>query len=91
MEKLNEAREVINQVDKEIAELFEKRMEAVRKIAEYKKERGLPIFDGAREDAVLKKVQGYIENEEIREFYVPYIRDTMNISKLYQRRIMQDA
>lgn len=91
MEKLNKAREIINQVDKEIAALFEKRMEAVREIAEYKKERGLPIFDGAREDAVIKNAQTYIENDEIREFYVPYIRGTMNISKMYQQRIMQGA
>ena len=91
MEKLNKARETINQVDKEIAALFEKRMEAVREIAEYKKERGLPIFDGAREDAIIKNAQSYIENDEIREFYVPYIRSTMNISKSYQRRIVKGA
>ena len=91
MEKLNKARETINQVDKEIAALFEKRMEAVREIAEYKKERGLPIFDGAREDAIIKNAQTYIENDEIREFYVPYIRSTMNISKSYQRRIVSGA
>ena len=91
MEKLNKARETINQVDKEIAALFEKRMEAVREIAEYKKERGLPIFDGARENAIIKNAQTYIENDEIREFYVPYIRSTMNISKSYQRRIVSGA
>ncbi len=91
MEKLNKAREIINSVDKEIAALFEKRMEAVREIAEYKKERGMPIFDSSREDAIIKNAQTYIENDEIREFYVPYIRSTMNISKQYQHRIMKGA
>ena len=40
---LQESREVIRQVDEEMAKLFVKRMEAVRSVAAYKKERGLPI------------------------------------------------
>ena len=91
MEKLNKARETINQVDKEIAVLFEKRMEAVREIAEYKKERGLPVFDSTREAEIIEKAKGHIKNEEISELYVSYVRDTMNISKVYQYRIMQGA
>ncbi len=91
MEKLDKARETINQVDKEIAALFEKRMEAVREIAEYKKERELPIFDGARESAVIKNASSYIENDDIREFYVDYIKSTMDISKKYQYQILNDV
>ena len=42
---LKEARETINRVDSEMARLFEERMDAVRKVAEYKAERGLPVLD----------------------------------------------
>ena len=35
MDKLLKAREIINETDKAIAELFEKRMEAVKLVAEY--------------------------------------------------------
>ena len=45
MDKLTEAREIIGQADKEIAELFEKRMQAVRTVAEYKRENGKLIFE----------------------------------------------
>ena len=38
---LEEARETINRVDREMARLFEERMSAVRKVAEYKMARGL--------------------------------------------------
>ena len=37
MNELENARKIISEVDKEIATLFEKRMEAVRIVAEYKK------------------------------------------------------
>lgn len=91
MEKLNKARETINQLDKEIAVLFEKRMAAVREIAEYKKERGLPIFDSARESEIIRRTQSNIDDEEIREFYVPFIKSTMDISKRFQHRIVEGA
>ena len=41
MESLKDIREEINQVDKEMAKLFEKRMKAVEKIAEAKKQSGI--------------------------------------------------
>ena len=41
MNKLDEARKIINETDKEIAALFEKRMEAAKLVAEYKAENNL--------------------------------------------------
>lgn len=89
MEKLLKAREIINETDKEIASLFEKRMDAVRLIAEYKQERGIPVFDAGREAEVVKTNLQYIENEEIKEFYVPFLKETMEISKRFQHRILE--
>ena len=55
MDKLIEARKIISEADKQIAELFQQRMNAVKQVAEYKKERGLPVFDPAREDELIKR------------------------------------
>ncbi|MBQ3136979.1 MAG: chorismate mutase [Clostridia bacterium] len=89
MDKLNKARQIIGEADKEIAALFEKRMAAVKEVAEYKKERGLPVFDGAREDFLVNKNLEYIENESIKDFYVSFMKSTMDISKRYQHRILE--
>ncbi len=89
MDKLNKAREIISRTDKEIAALFEKRMAAVKEIAEYKKERGLPIYDAAREDALIKENLENIETEEIKEFYVSFMKNVMDISKRYQHFISE--
>jgi GTP-sensing pleiotropic transcriptional regulator CodY len=43
--KLDEAREVINEVDEQMIQLFIKRMAAVSMVAEYKAENSLPVFD----------------------------------------------
>ncbi len=88
-DKLTRAREIIGQTDKEIAALFEKRMEAVKLVAEHKKENGLPVFDSSREDFLLKKNSEYIEDEEIKQYYISFQRNTMEISKRFQRKILE--
>ena len=41
---LNDIRAEINEVDKQLRELFTKRMELCGKVADYKIENGLPVF-----------------------------------------------
>lgn len=89
MDKLTKAREIIGETDKEIALLFEKRMEAVKMVAEHKIENGLPVFDSSREDYLLKKNSSYVEDETIREYYISFQKSTMEISKRFQRRIAE--
>ena len=48
--RLEEARMIINDVDSQMAKLFVKRMKAAEIVFEYKKEFGLPVFDGKREE-----------------------------------------
>ena len=65
MSELQTARETINKVDKEMARLFEMRMDAAKIVAEYKKENGMPIDDFVREKEVIRRNCDYIENEEL--------------------------
>lgn len=88
MNKLEIARDIINKVDKEMAELFEERMKAAQMVAEYKKERGLPIYDEKREEQVIEKNSQYILNDEIRSYYNNFIRYTMKQSRKYQHFLM---
>jgi len=53
---LEELREEINGIDKEILALFLKRMDAAVKVAEYKIENHLPVLNETREEEILKKV-----------------------------------
>lgn len=88
MDKLSIAREEISNVDKEIAKLFEKRMQAVRMVSEYKIEHGLPVYDAARENALIERNTAYIENDDIRSYYVDFLRNTMKVSRQFQEKLM---
>ena len=87
MDELKNAREIINKVDKEMAELFCQRMEAVEKIAEYKKQRGLPILDSTREEEVIVKNSAYVTDETLRSYYISFLRNNMAISRSYQNML----
>lgn len=87
--KLDEARANINRIDKEMAALFEERMKAVYKVAEYKMERGLQIFDEAREREVLKRNAKYIDDTEIKSYYLSFMQDVMDVSKQYQHKLVE--
>lgn len=89
MSKLDEARIKINDIDKKMAELFESRMEASHAVAEYKKENGLSIEDNKREDEIISKNSAYIKNDEIKEYYVSFIKEVLNESKKYQARLIK--
>ena len=89
MEDIKKSREEINIIDKQMAELFEKRMSAVKSICEYKMKKGIPVEDKGREAEVVFQNSEYINDDDIREYYVSFIKDTMAISRAYQHRLME--
>ena len=88
MNLLENARERINIIDAEMARLFSERMEAARDVAAYKKENGMPIFDASREAQVIEKNSAFIEDENLRSFYVEFLKYNMKLSKEYQRQLL---
>ncbi len=61
MDALEQARAEIDAVDAQLAALFERRMAAVLSVAQYKRAHGLPVYDAARETAVLEKAAARIQ------------------------------
>lgn len=88
-EKLQNARKEINAVDREMAELFVRRMKAVEAVAEYKKEHKMPIFDGTREKEVLAKNATLIADDKYRGYYTDFLFNLMEISKEYQAKLLE--
>ena len=86
---LDKARKEINEIDRQMAELFVKRMRAAEAVAEYKKERGLAILDEAREEEVVRRNSALIEDDTLREYYVNFLRGNMSISRAYQARLLE--
>ena len=89
--ELEEAREVIREVDEAMAALFVHRMEAARAIAAYKAAHGLPVEDKAQEARVLSGRSALIEDDALRPYYLKFLQSTMDVSKDWQRRLIAQA
>lgn len=87
MDNLETARAQISEIDREMARLFERRMQAVQLVAAHKMAHGLPIRDSARERELLEQNAACVQDGIIREYYVQYLKDTLRLSRDYQRRL----
>ena len=88
MNNLNEAREKINEIDKQMTKLFVDRMSLCKEIAEYKKANSLPILDASREEALINNNLKLISDESLKPYYINYIKGFLNVSKEYQRSLL---
>lgn len=64
MKNLDDIRKIIDDCDRDLVKVFEKRLMAVSDVLEYKKKNNLPILQSSREEEVLNKVKSYLENPE---------------------------
>lgn len=85
--KLEEARNIINEVDAQMAGLFVKRMRAAELVFEHKKEYGLPILDQKREDEVIQRNAALISDDVLRSYYMDFLKQLMSVSRGYQYRM----
>ncbi|NRY60344.1 prephenate dehydratase [Clostridium beijerinckii] len=91
MAAIDDYRNKIDEIDKEITRLFEERMDVVIKVGEYKKQNNLPVFNKAREDEVIEKNIGYLNNKEYAEGLKQFFINIMNISKdLEDKEVKED-
>ena len=86
MRDLNEIRQEINEIDEKLTELFRRRMDCARDVAEYKKANDIPILNAEREREVLDRVQ-----ERGGEYGLParlLYTDIMELSRALQHTIV---
>ena len=80
---INKLREEINEIDREMVELFKKRMNVAASVAQYKKERGLPVLDAARERALLGRISD-MAGEELDGYARTLYHTMLDVSRAYQ-------
>lgn len=89
MDEFQKARNAITAIDAQMAALFVQRMEAAAAIAAFKKDHAMPIFDPAREEAVIRAGSEQVESDELRGYYTDFLQETIAISRRYQRRLIE--
>lgn len=88
MNELENLREKIDTIDKEMIALFEERMDIVADIATYKIKNNLPVLNQNREDIVVSKVKSTVKNKDYADSAADLIKDIMEISKKFQQKLI---
>ena len=88
--ELTELRDKIDVIDKQIVELYEKRMEISRQVAEYKIGTGKKVFDKEREEEKLRKVRAMAHNEFNSHGIVELFEQIMSMSRKLQYKMLTE-
>ena len=87
--ELQELRDQIDTIDRQIVELFRQRMDATRQVGEYKAARHMPVLDQERERQVLKN-KGDLAGEELRPAVITLFQTVMSLSRRQQRDMLKE-
>ena len=87
MDELQSLRRDIDAIDRELVELFRRRMDVTARVGAYKRERGIPVLDQERERQVLQN-KGELAGEELRPAAVTLFQTIMALSRRQQRDMM---
>ena len=90
MSKLDDARIIINECDKEMITLFKKRMSAAKMVAEYKASNNLPILDLKRENELIKRNTQILNDQELEGYYIAFLEGMLKASKDYQEELIKE-
>lgn len=82
---LLELRKEIDGLDDQMLKLFTKRMEVCRQVAEYKKEKELPVLQGGREEEILSRIRETAP-AGLEDGAAVLFSNLMDISKCLQQR-----
>ncbi|MDD3629198.1 MAG: chorismate mutase [Candidatus Humimicrobiaceae bacterium] len=84
-EKLNKYREEIDEIDKNIVDLLNKRAVVVMEIKKLKEERNIPLYDARREDELLENIikynKGPLYSDNISQIFECILRNVQVLKK----------
>ena len=88
MDELQKLRQDIDEIDEQLVGLFRRRMDVTRRVGEYKRERGIPVLDQARERQVLQN-KGELAGEGLRPAVITLYQTIMALSRRQQRDLAE--
>lgn len=88
MSELEQYRQEIDAIDQDLTRLFEARLKTVLKVGEYKIQHDLPVLDASREQKVIEKNVGRLEDKQFEEELTKFFQSMMDITKETQTKMM---
>ena len=86
---LDEIREQIDEIDAQILDLFYRRMDLVKNVAEYKIENSIPVFHPGREQSILDRAR-MRAGEAYGDYAAALFQRMMEVSRRMQEKMVEE-
>ncbi|MCD7774194.1 MAG: chorismate mutase [Clostridiales bacterium] len=84
---IKELRQQINDIDTELTELFNRRMNVSLEVAKYKSENNMPVLDKTREREVMERAAA-ASDPDVQNYTRILYSDIFNMSRSYQHKVI---
>ncbi|MCL2627941.1 MAG: chorismate mutase [Oscillospiraceae bacterium] len=84
---LQDLRAEIDKIDEELIRLFGERMDISAKVAEYKRENNMPVFDAKREQEILEKIAKKVTKDR-KDAIITLYKQIFELSRAEQEQIL---
>ena len=91
MDDLNRLRGDIDEIDRRIVELFERRMAVTEQVGRYKQAHHIPVLDNRRQQQVLESKAALLGDPSLRADVTMLYETIMGLSRRQQRRIVREG
>jgi len=91
MKDLNQLRQEIDIIDRQIVALFEQRMAVTKQVGEYKLAKGVPVLDRSREEQVLASKAALLQDKGLTQDVTDLFEAIMAISRRQQQGLLDAA
>lgn len=91
MKELQELRQELDQLDREIVALFEKRMIIARQVAQYKLAHDLPVLDQSREAQVIASREAMLSDASFAPSLRALFEAIMALSRQEQESLIREV
>lgn len=89
MNELEKCRQEIDEIDKQLIELFEKRMDVAVRVAGYKVDNEFPIYNSVRESQVISKNVDRLKEEKYEILARRFFIGLMELSRELQEEVIK--
>lgn len=91
MRELAQIRQELDEIDREMVKLFERRMTLCREVARTKLAQGKPVLDAGREAQVLESRAAMLADASLAEAVRALYREMMALSRQEQEKLLREA
>ncbi|EHI70633.1 chorismate mutase [Streptococcus ictaluri] len=88
--RLNEIRQDINEIDRQLIELLEARMSLVNQVTHYKLENQMPVLDQSREEVILQTVSAKVADKAFEPAITRTFQTILEMSRQFQKSRLEE-